>query len=34
MPDGFVITTAGYAAAVQPLSLRLADPFGQTAMVH
>jgi rifampicin phosphotransferase len=28
VPDGFVITTAGYAAAVQPLSLRLADPFG------
>ncbi len=25
VPDGFVITTAGYAAAVQPLDLRLAD---------
>jgi hypothetical protein len=28
VPDGFVITTAGYAAAVQPLGLRLADRFG------
>ena len=27
VPDGFVITTAGYAAAVQPLDLRLADLF-------
>ena len=25
VPDGFVITTAGYAAAIQPLDLRIAD---------
>src|SRR4029450_11139153 len=25
VPDGFVITTAGYAAAVQPIDLRIAD---------
>jgi rifampicin phosphotransferase len=28
VPDGFVITTAAYAAAVQPFGLRIADRFG------
>jgi rifampicin phosphotransferase len=28
VPDGFVITTAAYAAAVQPLRLRIADRLG------
>jgi rifampicin phosphotransferase len=28
VPDGFVITTAAYAAAVQPSGLRIADRFG------